>query len=224
MKDFLQKHTFYNMMKQNIYFKGDGGLCTDLQFTYLTFSFVKTNSLETGLSDQLMIYTILKTKFENFETEKLTYLNFKQLDKDQFKLDISNRMFVARIHSAFKNTSIALLDKHAPKKTKILRGNQKPHFNTDPRKQIMIRSRLGNKANKSRSPIDFAKFKWQQNLVTYLNKQDKLLYFEKLSVDCNSKPFGKHVDCTSQIKIAIYKKILMLLEKDQCLSKQKDVA
>ena len=140
MKDFLQKHTFYNMTKQNICFKGDGGLCIDLQFTYLTFSFMKTNSLETGLSDQHMIYTILKTKFETFEIEKLTYLSFEQFDNDQFKLDICNRMFDVRIHSAFKSTSIALLDKHAPKKTKILRGNQKPHFNKNPRKQIMSRS------------------------------------------------------------------------------------
>ena len=30
MKDFLQEHTFYNMMKQNTCFKGDGGSFIDL--------------------------------------------------------------------------------------------------------------------------------------------------------------------------------------------------
>ena len=29
MKDFLQEHTFYNMMKQNTCFKGDGDSCID---------------------------------------------------------------------------------------------------------------------------------------------------------------------------------------------------
>ena len=63
-KDFLQDHTFYNMMKQNTCFKGDGGSCIDLLITNSKFSFMKTNSFETGLSDHHhMIYTILKTTF-----------------------------------------------------------------------------------------------------------------------------------------------------------------
>ena len=83
MKEFLQEHTFYSMMKQNTCFKGDGGLCIDLLITNSKFSFMKTNSFETGLSDHHhMIYTILKTKFEKFEPKKLTYRNFKQFDSE----------------------------------------------------------------------------------------------------------------------------------------------
>ena len=55
----------------------------------------------------------------------------------------------------------------------------------------MIRSRLKNKAKKSKNPIDIVKFKRQQNLVGNLNKQAKLQYYEKLNVYCNSKPFWK---------------------------------
>ena len=72
MKDFLQEDTFYNMMKQNTCFKGDGGLCMDLVIANSKCSFMKTNSLETGLSDHHhMIYTILKTKFEKLKPKKL---------------------------------------------------------------------------------------------------------------------------------------------------------
>ena len=64
MKDFLQEHTFYNMMKQNTCFKGGGGSCIDLLITKSKFSFMKTNSFEIGLIDNHhMIYTILETKF-----------------------------------------------------------------------------------------------------------------------------------------------------------------
>ena len=42
MKDFLQEHTFYNMMKQNACFKGDGGLSIDLLIINSKFSFMKT--------------------------------------------------------------------------------------------------------------------------------------------------------------------------------------
>ena len=61
MKDFLLKHTFYNMIKQNTCSKGNGGLCIDLLITNSKLSYLETNSFETALSDH-MIYTILKTK------------------------------------------------------------------------------------------------------------------------------------------------------------------
>ena len=76
------------MMKQNTCFKGDGGSCIDLLIINSKFSFMKTNSFETGLKDlHDMICTFLKTKFEKFEPKKLIYHNLKQLDSDQFKLE-----------------------------------------------------------------------------------------------------------------------------------------
>ena len=104
----------------------------------------------------------------------------------------------------FQFNFVSILDKHAPKKTKILRGNQKPHFNKNLRKQIMITSRLENKANKSKNPTDIAKFKRQRNLVTNLNKQAKLRYFSNKNSNIQEN--------------------IVLLEKDKLLSKQKDVA
>ena len=67
MKDVLPEHTFYNMMKQNTCFKGNGGSCKISKFSFmktnLKFSFIKTNSFETGLSDRHhMISTIFKKK------------------------------------------------------------------------------------------------------------------------------------------------------------------
>ena len=121
---------------------------------------MKTNSFETGLSDHHhMIYTILKTKFEKFKPKKSIYCNFKQYDSDQFKLDIFNSMSAMRAHAAYKNNFVSILDKHSPKKTKNLRGNQKPHFNKNLPKQIMIRSCIKKNANKSENPSDIVKFK-----------------------------------------------------------------
>ena len=57
------------------------------------------------------------------------------------------------------------LNKHAPKKTKILRGNHKLHINKTLRKAIMKRSQLKNKANKMKDPKDNLKYKKQRNYV-----------------------------------------------------------
>ena len=104
--------------------------------------------MKTGFSDHHMINAILKTKFEKFEPKKSIYCNFKQYDSEQFKLDLCDSMFPVRTHAAFEKKFNSILGKHAAKKTKILRVNQKPYFNKNLRKQIMIRSRLRNKANK----------------------------------------------------------------------------
>ena len=97
MKDLLQEHTFYNMIKQNTCFKGDGDSCINLLIANSKFSFLKINSFETGLSDyHHMIYSILKTKFGKLELKKLIYRSFKQFDSDQHKLDFCNSMNAVR--------------------------------------------------------------------------------------------------------------------------------
>ena len=147
-------------MKQNTCFKDNGISCIDLLITNSEFSFMKTNSFETGLSNcHHMIHTIFKTKFEKFEPKNSIYRNFIQYDSDQFKLDIFSNMSAMRTHATFENNFVSILDEHATKKTKVLRRNQKPRFNKNLPKQIMITSRLKNKANKSKTPSDIVKFK-----------------------------------------------------------------
>ena len=60
-------------------------------------------------------------------------------------------MSAMRTHASFENNFLSILDKHAPKKTKVSRENQKPRFDKNLRKQIMIRSRVKNKPNKSKN-------------------------------------------------------------------------
>ena len=64
-----------------------------------------------------------------------------------------------RTHTAFKNNFVSILYKHAPKKIKHLQENQKLCLNKNLRKQIIIRSCLKSKANKSEYPSAIVKFK-----------------------------------------------------------------
>ena len=77
---------------------------------------------------------------------------------------------------------------HAPKKRKWVRGNHKPQINKELRKAIMKRSRIKNKANKTKKPIDISNFKKQRNYVVNLNKQAKFEYFSSHN-SADSKPF-----------------------------------
>ena len=57
-----------------------------------------------------------------------------------------------------------------PRKQTFYERFKKKHFNKNLCKQMMTRSRLKNKTNKSENPSDIVKFKRQRNLVANLNK------------------------------------------------------
>ena len=99
------------MMKQNIRFRGDGGLCIDLLITNSKFSFMKTNSFEIGLRDHHHLY-YSSNKIWKVWTEEI------DSDSDQFKLDICYSMSAMRTHAAFENNFVSIVKKHAPKKIK----------------------------------------------------------------------------------------------------------
>ena len=69
----------------------------------------------------------------------------------------------------------------------ILPLNIKPHANKALRQAIMKRSRLKNKANKTKDPTGIRNHKNQRNIVN-LNKEAKLEYFSKYESNDN-KPF-----------------------------------
>ena len=55
----------------------------------------------------------------------------------------------------------------------------------------MKRSRLKNKANKTRKAVDVFNYKKQHNLVVKINNECKREYFDKLNVKTATKPFWK---------------------------------
>ena len=92
-------------------------------------------------------------------------------------------------YEKFEKTFVNVLNAHAPKKTKVLRGNQKPHVDKNLCKAIMKCSKLKNKANRTKLQDYIAKYKKQRNLVVKLNRDSKLRYFDNIEIPKNSKPF-----------------------------------
>ena len=92
-------------------------------------------------------------------------------------------------YESFENAFVTVLDRHALRKTTILRRNQKPHIDKNLHKTVMKRSELKFKANRIKRPKDILDYKKQPNLVVRLNKERKFEYFENLETSKNSKPF-----------------------------------
>ena len=122
-----------------------------------------------------------------------------------------------------KNVFTSKLNKHAPKKRKWIRGNHKPHINKELRKAIMKRSRLKNKANKTKKPIDISNFKKQRNYLVNLNKQAKFEYFSSYN-STDSKPFWVNCKLYFSKKYSKADTDIVLNENGDLILKNEEVA
>ena len=109
-----------------------------------------------------MICTIWKSSFINIEPKLLNYRDYKNFNFGNFKEDLSETLLICRnSYDEFESAFITAIDKHAPKKKKWLRGNNKPQIIKSLRQTIMKRSKLKNKASKTKLLTDIRNYKKQ---------------------------------------------------------------
>ena len=88
----------------------------------------------------------------------------------------------------------------------------------------MKRSKLKNKANKTKNPLDIMNYKKQRNYVTKLNKTAKLEYFNNLKLGKDNKPFWEKCKPYFTNKHSKADTDIMLNENGELLLKDKDIA
>ena len=110
------------------------------------------------------------------------YRNYKHFSDQNFRADLATDLCTTRpkTYDEFEEIVRAKLDKHAPLKTAIFRGNNKPHMSKELKKAIMVRTRLKNKSNQTRTEEDFRKYRQQRNLLVRLNRAAKRKFFSQL--------------------------------------------
>ena len=95
-----------------------------------------------------------------------------------------------RSYDEFDRKFTTVLNKHAPKKIKWLRGNQKHNINKTLGYEIMKRSKLKNKPNKIQNSSDIKSYKKQRNYVVQFNKKARLEYFNNFDSSQGKNLFG----------------------------------
>ena len=101
----------------------------------------------------------MKTIFKCEEPKKLIYRNYSNFSQKDFQNELLLNIGDGKNnYLEFEKNFVETLNKHAPKKTKIFRGNHKPHISEILRKAIMKSSQLKNKVNKTKDPKDILTF------------------------------------------------------------------
>ena len=130
-------------------FKSVNGSTIDLFLTTNKYLFKKKSSFETGISDDHhLIATVLKTTYERLPPKLLTYRSYEHSWNDSLK-------------NKFKPDAYAIQsgDIGSLKNVIIKSLYNKPHITSLIRKDIMTRSKLKNKANKSGKEEDLKAYK-----------------------------------------------------------------
>jgi len=185
MTFFLEGNLLFNHMKSKTCFKSSEGTCIDLILSNQKYKLQNTKAFDTGLSDfHLFITTELKSTYTRVPSRKVSYRNFNKFCENSFLEDLSVSMSSSNTvdYHKFESTFIEVLDRHAPQKSKMVRGNEKPHINRALRKAIMRRSRLRTVYLKSRNDSDWQAYREQRNFVTNLNKKTRRKYFESVAL------------------------------------------
>ena len=138
---------------------------------------------------------MLKTAFKKEEPKLYKYRDHRKFDGTAFHTDLQSELEEGpKVYQNFEETFVRVLDAHAPRKTKVLRGNHKRHVDKNLRKAIMKRSALKRKSSRTKQQEDITKYKKQWNLVVELNRETKLHYFINLETSKNQNLFGVNVD------------------------------
>ena len=129
----------------------------------------------------------MKSHFSRLKPKIIHYRNFKRLDEQKFFADVKNADFSFETddpnenYSAFKNTFSLIVEKHAPLKKKIVRGNHAHFITKDLRKAIYTRSKLRNKFSKNPTEVNEKLYKRQRNKCVLIRKKSIKQYFSNIT-------------------------------------------
>ena len=230
LASFIETHDLYSLIKEPTCFKSLlNPSCIDLILTNRKYCFQNSKTFCTGYSDfHKMTYTMMKLSYVKMPPKKLEYRCYKLFNEEHFLADLSQALNLVQgsIYSIFENTFTQILDKHAPKKTKLIRANDKSFITKKLRKEFMTRTRLKNKAWKSKSVVDFENYKTQRNKCVKLLKLAKKEYYMNLDTKTidNGKKFWSTFKPLLSHKFNPGGEKIILVENDTIIADEAEVA
>ena len=232
MKEFCEMYDLENLIKKPTCFKNpDNPSSIDVILTNSKNMFQNSITLETGISDfHKMVITVMKVYSEKQEPIKVKYRSFKNFNLFEFNDELKNALELydkpQMNYDDFKEIFMTTLEKHAPSKTKILRGNNAPFMSKKLSKEIMHRSKLKNNYNKNPSEENRTLYKKQRNFCVNLLKREKKSYYNNLDLKIlqDNKKFWKKVKPLFSGKTKVLEKNIVIMDNGEIFSENKVVA
>ena len=153
-KNFCDSYNLANLITEPTCFKSlQNPMSIDVILTNRGNLFQKSLCFGTGISDHhKLTIIVLKSRFKRLEPIEIKYRKYKKCDLSSFKSHLAQSLRVNTLNDInydnLKYLFMHVLNKHAPVKEKLVRGNNTPFMNKTLSKAFMKRSKLKNKYNK----------------------------------------------------------------------------
>ena len=232
MKNFCSSYGLYSLVKQPTCYKNpENSSCVDLILTNKAKSFQSTCAMETGLSNfHRMTISVLKMHFLKLSPKVIRYRDFKNFENERFMnslqsaLNNQNGDYIKN-PEVFFNICHEVLNKHAPRKKKYIRGNNKPFMTKALSKAIMQRTCLRNKFLKNPTNQNRLSYKKQIKFCLSLLIKEKKEYFANLNEKdiTNNRKFWYTVKPFLSDKIKSRENII-LINNERIMSDEVEIA
>jgi len=144
---------------------------------------------------------MFKAQMSKLEPIHIKYRNLKDFDEQAFKLELDHSLKQINFDqdsndfNKFLAVFESIVERHAPMKTKVIRGNDAPFVTSALRREIKQRSRLRNKARKENTAASKRAYCSQRNKCTKLRRENINAYLKKgISMGRNSKSYWKTIN------------------------------
>ena len=201
LKTFCESYDLTNLMKEPTCFQSENPTSIDVILTNKPRSFIHTKSVVNGLSDcHSLVMTMLKAQISKLAPIHISYRNFKDFDEHAFNSDLGHAISQIDFDQDSNDTKLfeiysAIAEKHAPMKTKVLRGNDAPFMTNALRREIKHRSRLRNISLKENTSASKRAYCSQRNKCTKLRRENMNAFLKKASIaGRNSKSYWKTIN------------------------------
>ena len=177
-----------------------------------------------------MTVTVLKTYFKKKKPIQIDYRSYKYFTESEFRIDLQENLLKhnkeTMDYDDFKSIFIHVLDRHAPKKKKVVRGNNAPFMNKILSKAFMHRSKLKNRYNKNPNELNKNLYKKQRNFCVNLLRKEKRKYYSNLDMNIfeDNKKFWQNVKPLFSNKHEVSQKNIIIIEKETIISNNTEVA
>jgi hypothetical protein len=191
-----------NIINKPTCFKSNVPTLIDVMLVSKRKKFIESFSFDTGISDFHNIIGGVLRQYKPLPKQKIVYyrklsdINYDRVNAELLDVNLENMICQTNnVNEAFdklQNTLVTLLDRHAPKKQKIVKITDFPCMSKRLRKAILIRNKFRNKFFKHRSTSNLAEYRKHRNMVTLIKREEIKKYFEeKCKEGTKNKDFWK---------------------------------
>ena len=210
----------------------------DIILTNKPKSHIHTSTLELGISDfHKMSLTVLKSHVSRLKPRNISYRSYKNFNEGNFLKDLSENFLKFffqtysniensnALYNLFLNILTTTLDKHAPLKSKKVRGNQASFMGKELRKSIMVRSRLKSQYNKNSSSVNRLKYTKQRNKCVSIRRKAIRQQFQKVTKNgtLTTKAFYNLVKPYLTNKGALINNDVALIEDGKLITNENEI-